>query len=182
MNIKYLFFDLRILLIVIFLAVLGSKPIFAQVKFQYPQKISKGRAVLLSSAYPGLGLYKMKDNRAYLAIGAIGYGALAGGLLLDQVALRKYDSYLAEEYDPEARKALFDEAMHAQKTSKVLFIAALGVWIADYLLIAVMPEKKRRVNGVKPYGCLPERKAGYSMNWNIKSQNNTPCISVCVKF
>lgn len=182
MIIRYLSFVIKTIPIILFFVVLSSKPTFAQVKFQYPQKIAKGRAILLSTAFPGLGLYKMKDNRAYLAIGAIGYGALAGGLLLDQIALRKYDSYLAEEYDPKARTALFDEAMHAQEISKMLFIGALGVWIADYLLIAVMPENKRRVNGVKPYGYLPNSKGRYSINWYIKAQNNVPCISIYLKF
>ena len=108
--------------------------------------ISKGKAVALSTAFPGLGSAKITGNKFHYIAGAVGYGALATASYLYIQGNNTYDKYL-ESADPEERKNYYDDARSKLNSSKILFIAGACAWLADYVMILVSPNESRKNTG-----------------------------------
>jgi hypothetical protein len=106
--------------------------------------VSRGKALLLTTLYPGLGSSKITLKGYHMVKGVAGYGALAGSFLY----MRKADQS-AVDYDKATTTADRDkyyEAYNDQKMASRIFIITTGaVWLLDYVtdLVAMNRSQKK---------------------------------------
>jgi hypothetical protein len=136
-----------------------NEEVLVEVKAErYIRSFSKGSALLLSTAVPGLGQTKLSRGKPWWLTGVMAYGALGGGFLVYQNSLKTYDSYKAQT-DPSKRTDLLNKSQKQMNTSGALFISGAALWAVNILWVAVTPAKYEPLQHVKislnqPYGSL----------------------------
>jgi hypothetical protein len=134
--------------------------------------VSRGKAILLSTIYPGLGSSKITLKGYHLVKGVAGYGALAGSLM----SMKKADQS-AIDYDNAVTAADRDkyyEAYNDQKlTSRLFLITSGAVWLLDYVT-DLAAENRSQKKGFKsnivymgPTIISPNYYAGLTMVYNF---------------
>jgi hypothetical protein len=105
--------------------------------------VSKGKALLLSTLYPGLGSSKITLKGYHLIKGVASYGSLVGSFLYQQKSDRS-----AHDYDAAVTAADRDKyfnANHDQKQlSKILMYTAGTVWLIDYVTVLASENRSRK--------------------------------------
>ncbi|MBN4051617.1 hypothetical protein JYU16_02270 [bacterium AH-315-M05] len=102
---------------------------------------SMGKWLLLSSAYPGWGDYKMQSKKGYWLIGAAAYGLVASSVIFNRIAASNYDKYLVST-DMNERNNLFNNADTQKQLSAIFITAAVTVWVADLTWLVIKGKKK----------------------------------------
>lgn len=95
-----------------------------------------GKALLLSTIFPGLGLSKIDPGKPYWLMGVVGYGLLGGSLLMNKTAVQNYEDYLNTE-DPIDSEDLFSRSEENSKLSKTFAYSAIGIWAVNLIWTAV---------------------------------------------
>lgn len=93
---------------------------------------SVGAALGLSLIWPGAGTTYAKKGGAYWLFGMVGYGLVAGSIVMNNSASKAYDNYLVET-DSEERQNYYDKADSQDKNSKYLIYGAAGVWAINLI-------------------------------------------------
>jgi hypothetical protein len=96
------------------------------------EDFNRSAIILQSLAFPGLGLSRMNPGKPHWIRGALGYGCIVGSIVLNQQAIKNYDSY----QDPENLDKiddLFNKASQQDQISEVLGYAAVGIWVLDII-------------------------------------------------
>jgi len=102
--------------------------------------VNMGKWLVLSALYPGAGNAKVRSNKVWLAVGALGYGSMVGAVLLNSQARSSYDSYLLSK-DVNARSDLFNDADSQKQLSTILFVGGAAIWAADLIVFSISSRK-----------------------------------------
>jgi hypothetical protein len=101
--------------------------------------------LLRSVAYPGWGTSLISDRRAYLVMGAAGYGFLAGSVIYNRLAVTAYEDYLGNtEADNEQNTQLFNHSVELANVSRTLAYTGLAIWVTDMVLVSVKTYNKNK--------------------------------------
>ncbi|MBK7628124.1 MAG: hypothetical protein IPJ16_13180 [Bacteroidales bacterium] len=118
-----------------------DEEVLVEVKAEkYIKSFNKGSMMLLSTVVPGLGQSKISKGKPYWLAGVAAYGALAGGLVVNQSYVKSYDLYRTEE-DPTKRRDLLDQAQSQKNLSGVLIVSGAAIWAANLFWVAAIPNK-----------------------------------------
>jgi len=122
---------------------------------QMPKHFSKIGLFASSALLPGLGQSRL-SGRPYWIAGAAAYGCLAGSYWFNRKAVYSYQFYLDSDIRQE-NDDYFNKTVSQDRISKTLAWSSLGIWTANLLWMAVMPDKRdtgnneKRINlGLKP--------------------------------
>jgi hypothetical protein len=132
---------------------------------------SKGKALVLSTLYPGLGSSKMTGKKFHLLEGALAYSALAGSFIFKNKADGFADKYSEASISLE-RDQYFSSYQKYNSISKTLIYTTAAIWIFDYMTVLLTDNRspkqanKNKVSLVPAYG--PDTNfAGMTMIYNF---------------
>ncbi len=103
--------------------------------------------------------------------GVIGYGCIAGSIVMNNKAATAYDDYLIAT-TPDERDELFSHAEESDLYSRIFFGTAATIWIIDLITTATQVSKiNKRKN-----------KSSYSLNYKIDPLTRKPMVGVTISF
>ncbi len=105
-----------------------------------PRVLNRGKLIVQSTIWPGWGQSKVKNGKPYWIIGVAGTACIAGSYIYNQKSNDSYDKYILE-IDANRSKEYYDQAVQQDNTSKVLAYSAAGIWAANIIWVAFMPNK-----------------------------------------
>lgn len=137
------------------------------------KELSRTSLIIQSLAFPGLGLSRLTGSPHWLR-GVAGYGCLATSVILNRSGYNTYQDYLNSE-DPNAVDDLFDKAYNAQRTSRILGYAAIGIWAADlaWTIIGTSHMNKDQ---------LSRNRKGFTIGTTVEPVSNVPLIALRYQF
>jgi hypothetical protein len=138
------------------------------------KEFSKGKMILTSVALPGWGQTKINKGKPFWIIGAVGYGCIAGSVLMNRSAASAYDDYKLS-MDPDESNALFDKATGRNNLSKVLGYSAIGIWAADIIWVLATPVRSHLATATQKSGKL-------RFIPGIETGSNVPIVSLTYNF
>jgi hypothetical protein len=100
---------------------------------------------LLSTFYPGLGIYRIEKKKPYLLLGVAGYGCLATSIFLNIKANENYESYL-NNTDDNLNDELLNKSQSQNNLSNTMAYTAIGVWGVNLIWTAIKVRKKNNLN------------------------------------
>jgi len=129
--------------------------------------------VFQSLAFPGLGLSRMTGNPHWLR-GLVGYGCLAGSVVLNRMAIATYEDYRYTEVGTK-KDNYYDLSTTQDNVSEILAYTAIGIWVTDFIwtLIGSSDLKKQHL--------LSEMK-GFSISTGVDQQTQVPLIGIRYQF
>ena len=118
-----------------------DEEVLVEVKAEkYTKSFNKGSMMLMSTVMPGLGQTKISKGKPYWLAGVAAYGALAGGLIINQSYVNTYESYKSAE-DATTRKDLLNKAQSQKNLSGALIVSGAAIWVANLFWVAAIPNK-----------------------------------------
>ncbi|MDF1551214.1 MAG: hypothetical protein P1P88_25560 [Bacteroidales bacterium] len=109
------------------------------------KKTTKGKAILLSTIFPGWGLSKANPGKPYWLMGASAYLLAGGSILLNQMADKEYTSYTTE-LDPQLSEDSFNKSKSYNNLSKATGYTALGIWSLNLIWTAIQVKNDRKIS------------------------------------
>lgn len=113
---------------------------------------SLGGAFVKSVVFPGWGNSGISGG-PYWLMGFVGYGCMAGSVMMNQQASQSYDDYLKAS-DAGNRDNLFSDAESKDQLSKLLFGVGAVVWVTDLTILLIKGNNPRTYsyngNGTNP--------------------------------
>jgi len=107
------------------------------------QPIGKGKAILLSTLYPGWGSSKTTLKGYHVMKGTLGYGCIAGFFYYRYLSDQSYTDYRNSSNTSE-RDDFYDKSLKEDKTSKILLYSAGAIWLLDYVTILAAPNRSQQ--------------------------------------
>jgi len=107
--------------------------------------IKTGKAILLSTILPGLGLSKMNKGGPYWLMGIAGYGCLGASYLYNKKANDSYTAYL-ENTDVSQNDELLSKSQSQNQLSKTFAYSAIGIWSINLVWTAIKAKKMKQKN------------------------------------
>lgn len=107
------------------------------------QPTSKGKAILLSTFYPGWGSSKTTLKGYHTIKGVLGYGCIAGSFYYRYISNQSYTDYRNSSSTTE-RNDYYDQALKEDKASKILLSTAGAIWLLDYVTILAAPNHSQQ--------------------------------------
>ncbi|MBI4647888.1 MAG: hypothetical protein HY738_15180 [Bacteroidia bacterium] len=104
--------------------------------------IKAGKAIFLSTIYPGWGNSKVTGKKGNLVIGVLAYGSLASAFIFNNMSKNNYNDYL-DTYTLTERENYYKTAARNKNVSGALFITAGVVWVTDIVLTAVQSKNNK---------------------------------------
>lgn len=114
---------------------------------KYTKSFNKSSMMLLSTVMPGLGQTKISKGKPWWLTGVLGYGTLAGGLIVHQTYIKTYDSYKIEE-DPVKRVGLRTKAQNQSNLSSALLVSGAALWVGNLIWVVITPNKYQPLKNV----------------------------------
>lgn len=153
-----------------------SDYVYAVVEATPALKIPMGNHLLKSALFPGLGEYRLDNNKLPIYKSVLGYGAIASAIVLNTSAVANYNSYVnattqASNY--------FDAAQNLQVVSYVMAGTAVAVW--GYGLYKTYTKAKK----LKTYSTITMQESKYYYNFTntaIKGESGTMFLEIKGKF
>jgi len=108
---------------------------------------SKGKAILLSTIYPGLGSAKITLKNVHLIKGVLAYGSVAGSFYFKNKSQKTFSEY-QESSSTADRDKLYDQSIKEDKNSTILMYTAGAIWLIDYVTILIS-ENRSQQKGLK---------------------------------
>ncbi|MCK4466083.1 MAG: hypothetical protein KAU83_10275, partial [Bacteroidales bacterium] len=102
---------------------------------------SLGGAFVKSLVFPGWGNSSISGG-PYWLMGFVGYGCMAGSVMMNQQANQSYDDYLKAS-DAGNRDNLFNDAQSKDQLSKILFGVGAVVWVTDLTILLIKGNNPR---------------------------------------
>jgi len=100
-----------------------------------------GGAFVKSVVFPGWGNSGISGG-PYWLMGFVGYGCMAGSVMMNQQASQSYDDYLVAS-DAANRDNLFSDAESKDQLSKLLFGVGAVVWVTDLTILLIKGNNPR---------------------------------------
>ncbi|OQX97084.1 MAG: hypothetical protein B6I20_13415 [Bacteroidetes bacterium 4572_117] len=95
-----------------------------------------GKAILLSSILPGLGLSKVDPGKPYWLMGVVGYSLIGGSVIFNKAAVANFNDYTNSE-DPVISDDLYATSADKDKMSKICAFSAIGLWAGNIIWTAI---------------------------------------------
>jgi len=133
---------------------------------------SMAKSLLLSTIYPGLGVYQMDNNKSNLLVGGVGYACLLGSYMFHNKAVNHYDSYLLEHNVTERNK-LYNDWSSEKKLSNGFAISAGVVWVANLVWTGLKSKEYR----TSTYEEIGENEPVISTSYINETKNTTTSIT-----
>lgn len=138
-------------------------------------KTSVGRALLLSSAVPGLGLVKVKQKKFYLILSAVTYGSVFASYIYNKNSYENYQKYLKENIIS-IESDSFSKSKSEQTLSEASMYAAITTWAINMVWTAVSASKnKRNIIDISQHSSL-------NINTGINPYTKTPVFTLRLNF
>lgn len=135
------------------------------------KQFSRTGLILQSVAFPGLGLTRYKGGPHWIR-GALGYGCLAGSVLMNKAAVNTYVEVMKQPgYD--AKNALYQESLKQDQISEALAYTAIAIWISDLVWTIV---------GTSDLDNRSAHQKGLRINPDIDPVSNLPLLAFTYKF
>lgn len=113
-----------------------------------PEKfVSRGKALLLSTFVPGLGISKLNKGGPYWIMAVASYGAAVGSVVFYYLADDNFKKYL-ESMDIDERNTLHSKAESQNTISDILMYSAGAVWLGNMIWTLVQPNKTKQAKGL----------------------------------
>ncbi len=136
-----------------------------------PGSISVGGAIALSALLPGLGNRVVKGSGAQWLLGVAGYGFIAGSVMLNNSAYNAYEDYKVAT-TPADRDDFYNKAESKNRTSKVLFGAAIVIWVGDLLWTGLQASSARKKS----------KQSNFSLNYFVDPYTRKPLLGISYHF
>jgi len=107
------------------------------------QPTGKGKALLLSTIYPGWGSAKTTLKGAHALKGVLGYLCIAGAVSYNKRSGDTYNSY-QEASTTSERDRLYNQTIDEFQKAQILAIAAGTVWLWDYVTVLAAPNRSKQ--------------------------------------
>ncbi len=85
--------------------------------------------ILQSVAFPGLGLSRYTGDPHWIR-GVLGYGCIAGSVILNRSAVNTYDGII-DLTDYDEKNALYEKSLRQDQFSEALAYTAIAIWVSD---------------------------------------------------
>jgi hypothetical protein len=151
--------------------------VFARSNYVEPKEVRPkkdgvgvGTAVLLSAILPGLGKTIAKGSGAQWMWGVVGYGCIAGSIVMNNNAYNALEDYRNAD-NPEERDDYFTEAENYDLYSKIFLGTAATIWVIDLITTATTASKLRKQKNNK-----------YSINYTVDPFSGKPLIGLTMRF
>jgi hypothetical protein len=122
--------------------------------------VSMGKALTLSTIWPGLGLSKI-NKKPYWIIGVVAYGSLAGSYFMNKKANNSYTAFL-ENTEDELSDGLLSTSQSQNQLSKTLAYSAIGIWGINLVWTAIKAKKGNQ----STIGILNKQKLFFSTSFD----------------
>ncbi|TSA24845.1 MAG: hypothetical protein D4R67_11130 [Bacteroidetes bacterium] len=109
--------------------------------------VSRGKALLLSTFVPGLGITKLNKGGPYWLMAVATYGAAAGSVVFYYLADDNFKKYLAS-MDIDERSKLHSKVETQNTISDVLMYSAGAVWLGNMIWTLSHPNKTKQAKGL----------------------------------
>ena len=127
------------------------------------QPVTKGKAILLSTIYPGLGSSKITLKGYHLIKGLVAYGAIAGSFMYNEKSDQSFLDY-HEAITSADRDKYFTTSQDQKQASKILLYTTGVVWLFDYITI-LATENRSMKKGFKSQIVYFGPALGYKSNF-----------------
>jgi len=151
--------------------------VFARSNYVEPKEVKPkkegvgvGTAVLLSAILPGLGKTVAKGGGTQWMWGVVGYGCIAGTIVMNNNAYNALDDYRIAD-NPEERDDYFSKAESYDLYSKIFLGTAATIWVIDLITTATTASKLRKQKNNK-----------YSINYTVDPFSGKPLIGLTMRF
>ncbi|MQY78833.1 MAG: hypothetical protein GH151_06515 [Bacteroidetes bacterium] len=134
---------------------------------------SLGGAFVKSLVFPGWGNSSISGG-PYWLMGFVGYGCIAGSVMMNQQASQSYDDYLKAS-DAGNRDNLFSDAESKDQLSKLLFGVGAVVWVTDLTILLI------KGNNPRTYAYNTSRTSPL-VGYTIDPISKKPMLSVRITF
>ena len=142
--------------------------VYAVVEAKPSLYVPMGKHMIKSALFPGLGEYRLDNKSLHAVYGVLGYGAIAGAIVLNQNAYDNYNNYLNSK-SPSASDTYFNNAQNQQLLSYTMAGTAVAIW--GYNLYKTYTKVKK----VKNYTSITEAQSKYYYNYtNNAIQGRSP--------
>ena len=132
----------------------------------------KGKAMILSTVFPGWGSSKTTLKGGHVMKGFLGYGCIVGFIYYNNLSDQSYTDYLNSSAASD-REDLYDLSQKQHKNSQYMLIASGAVWLWDYATVFAAPNRSKK-KGFKSEVVY--------LGPGINSQSNTLTMSVVLNF
>ena len=105
--------------------------------------VTKGKALLFSTVYPGLGSTKTTLKKYHFLTGVVAYSALSGAILYNEKSDESYSNYQAAEL-PVDRDKYFSASLDHNETANIMFYTAGAIWLSEYIIILASENRSRK--------------------------------------
>ncbi len=113
-----------------------------------PEKfVSRGKALLLSTFVPGLGITKLNKGGPYWIMAVATYGAAAGSVVFYYLADDNFKKYLVS-MDIDERSKLHSKVETQNTISDILMYSAGVVWLGNMIWTLAQPNKTKQSKGL----------------------------------
>lgn len=102
--------------------------------------MSMQKSLMQSTLFPGLGAYKIDNNKANLLIGGAAYTSLFASYMYHREAVSNFDDYSIET-DLLQRENYYSDWTRQHKMSRTFAIAAATIWVADLVYTGIKNRK-----------------------------------------
>ena len=136
-----------------------------------PGGISVGGAMAFSALLPGLGNRIVKGSGAQWLLGVVGYGCIAGSVMLNNSAYNAYEDYKIATTTAE-RDDLYKQAERKNRTSKVLMGTAIVIWVGDLLWTGLQASSVRKKS----------KQSNFSLNYSVDPYTQKPFLGISYRF
>ncbi|MBN2174739.1 MAG: hypothetical protein JW731_11445 [Bacteroidales bacterium] len=132
--------------------------------------ISVGGAMVVSALLPGLGRTLAKGGGSQWLLGVVGYGCVAGTIVMNNMAYNAYEDYKIS-LTTEDRDDNFKKAENFELYSKIFLGAAATIWVIDIIATGVVASKERKKSN-----------KGFSLNYSFDPYSGTPLMGFSYSF
>jgi hypothetical protein len=105
--------------------------------------VNTGKAILLSTILPGLGLTNIKSGGPYWLMGIAGYGCLGASYFYNKKANESYTTYL-ENTDASQNDELLSDSQSQNLLSKTFAYSAIGIWSINIVWTAIAANRLKQ--------------------------------------
>jgi hypothetical protein len=126
-----------------------SSNIYVQVTAIERIHLKAGPHLIKSAVYPGLGNYRLDNNKYHFLYGVAAYGTLGAGIALGNSAYNNYQSYLGAN-SIDASNTYFDKAKSQQTQALVLVGTSAAIWTYSMVNTYLKVQKLKKVDKITP--------------------------------
>ena len=128
-----------------------NEKIFITLKGTLKQNISLSKHVVKSLVFPGWGDIHLRNNKASLIYGVVGFSSIASAIYFNQEMHKKFDLFNNSNELNQSKK-YYDDAINNRNLSRIFLVSAALVWTIDIGGVVGKHDKvKKNISASKYY-------------------------------